>query len=56
MGIEMVENILAPAFFILELPVAMAGAPGKIVLGSGGRVKDFSLCGRWLMQQWQSRC
>jgi hypothetical protein len=33
---------LAPALFVLNLPVALARAPGKIAYGSGGRVEDFT--------------
>jgi hypothetical protein len=33
---------LAPALFVLNLPVALARAPGKIVFRSGGRVEDFA--------------
>ncbi len=29
----------APALFVLKLPVALARMPGKIIFGSGGRVK-----------------
>ncbi len=50
MGMEMVGSILAPAFLVLKLPVALARAPGKIAFGSGGRVEDFALRGRWSIQ------
>ncbi len=36
---EMPGCILAPAFFVLKLPVALVRAPGKFALGSGGWVK-----------------
>jgi hypothetical protein len=36
-----VRRILAPSLFVLNLPVALARAPGKIAFESGGRVKDF---------------
>jgi hypothetical protein len=58
MGMEMVGCMLVPALFVLKLPklpVVLARAPGEIVYGSGGRVEDFALCGRWSMQQWQGR-
>ncbi len=35
-------SILAPALFILNLSVALARVPGKIAVGSGGRVEDFA--------------
>jgi hypothetical protein len=40
-GIGKVGSILAPALFDLNPPVALARAPGKIALGSGGRVENF---------------
>jgi hypothetical protein len=54
-GIEKARSMLAPALFVLNLPVSLARAPGKIVFGSGGRVEDFCLRGRWSMQWWQSK-
>ena len=42
MEIGKAGNIFAPALFVLNLPVALAKAPGKIVYGSGGRVEDFA--------------
>ncbi len=42
MGIGKVGSILAPTLFVLNLPVALARAPGKITYGSGGRVEDFA--------------
>jgi hypothetical protein len=39
MGMGKAGSILAPALFVLNLPVALARAPGKIVYGSGRRVK-----------------
>ena len=42
MGIGKAESILAPALFVLNLPVALARAPGKIAYGSVGRVEDFA--------------
>jgi hypothetical protein len=39
MGIGKAGSILAPALFVLNLPVALAG---KIAYGSGGRVEDFA--------------
>jgi hypothetical protein len=33
---------LAPALFVLNLPLALARAPGKIAYGSGGSVEDFA--------------
>ncbi len=56
MGIGKAGSILAPTLFVLNLPVALARAPGKIADGRGGRVEDFCLHGRWSMQQQQSRC
>ncbi len=41
MGIGKAESILAPALFILNLPVAQARLPDKITYGSGGRVEDL---------------
>ncbi len=41
MRIGKAGSILAPALFVLNLPVALARAPGKIAYGSGGRVEDF---------------
>jgi hypothetical protein len=41
MGIGKAESILAPALFVLNLPVALARVPGKFAYGSGGRVEDF---------------
>ncbi len=38
----MVGRMLAPAFYILKLPVALARMPGKIAFRSGGRVEDFA--------------
>ncbi len=35
-------SILAPALFVLNLPVALAKALGKLAFGSGGRVEDFA--------------
>ncbi len=35
-------GILAPALFVLNLPVALARVPGKIAYGSGWRVEDFA--------------
>ncbi len=42
MGIGKAGSILAPALFVLNLPVAMARAPSEIAFGSGGRVEDFA--------------
>ncbi len=42
MGIGKVGRILAPTLFVLNLPVALARAPGKVACGSGGRVEDFA--------------
>jgi hypothetical protein len=42
MGIGKAGSILAPALYVLNLPVALARAPGKIAFGSGGRVEDFA--------------
>ncbi len=42
MGIGKVGIILAPALFVLNLPVALARAPGIIAYGNGGRVEDFA--------------
>jgi hypothetical protein len=42
MGIEKAGKILAPALFILNLPVALARLPGQITFGSGGRVEDYA--------------
>ncbi len=42
MEMEMAGSILAPALFVLKLPVALARLPGKIEFGSEGRVEDFS--------------
>ncbi len=42
MGIGNVGGILASALFVLNLPVALARAPGKIAYMSGGRVEDFA--------------
>ncbi len=42
MGIGKAGSILAPALFVLDLPVALARAPAKIAYGSGGRVEDFA--------------
>ncbi len=42
MAIGKAGSILAPALFVLYLPVALARAPGKITYGSGGRVEDFA--------------
>jgi hypothetical protein len=44
MGMEMAGSILAPALFVLNLPVALARMPGKIAFGSGGRVKILLVC------------
>jgi hypothetical protein len=55
MGTEMAGCILAPTLFVLKFPVALARVPGQIAYGSGGRVEDSALPGRWLMQSWQSR-
>ncbi len=32
MGMEMAGNNFAPALYVLKLPVALAGAPGKIAI------------------------
>ena len=40
MGIEKTGTILAPSLFVLNLPVALARASGRIAYGSGGRVED----------------
>jgi hypothetical protein len=32
MGMEMAGSMLAPALFILKLPVALAQMPGKIII------------------------
>ncbi len=42
MGIGKTGSILAPALFVLNLPVALARVPGKIAYGSRGRVEDFA--------------
>ncbi len=42
MGIGKAGSILAPALFVLNLPVTLARGSGKIAYGSGGRVKDFA--------------
>jgi hypothetical protein len=42
MGIGKAGYILAPALFILNLPVALARAPAIIVFGSGGRFENFA--------------
>jgi hypothetical protein len=42
MGMEVAGRILAPALFILKLPVALARAPGKIAFGRRGRLEDFT--------------
>jgi hypothetical protein len=42
MGIEKAGSIFAPTLFVLNLPVALARAPGKIAFGSGLRVEDFA--------------
>ncbi len=42
MGIGKAGIILAPVLFVLNLPVALARAPGKITYGNGGRVEDFA--------------
>ncbi len=42
MGIGKAESMLAPALFVLNPPVALARAPGKIAYGSGGRVEYFA--------------
>jgi hypothetical protein len=42
MGIGNVGGILASALFFLNLPVALARAPGKITYESGGRVEGFA--------------
>ncbi len=42
MGIGKAGIMLAPALFVLNLPVVLARAPGKIAYGSGGRVEDFA--------------
>jgi len=39
MEIGKAGSIFAPASFILNLPIALARAPGKITYGSGGGVK-----------------
>jgi hypothetical protein len=41
-GIGEAGSILAPTLFDVNLPVALARAPGKITYGSGGRVEDFA--------------
>ncbi len=41
-GMEVAGSILAPTFFILKLPVALAKEPSKIAFGSWGRVDDCS--------------
>ncbi len=41
MGIGKAGSILAPSLFVLNLPVALARAPGKIAYISRGRVEDF---------------
>ncbi len=45
MEIRKVGSILAPTLFVLNLPVALTRAPGKIAYGSGGRVEDFACVG-----------
>ncbi len=42
MGIRKVGSILVPVLFVLNLPVVLARAPGKITYGSDGRVEDFA--------------
>jgi hypothetical protein len=42
MGIVKAGSILAPALSVLNLPVALARAHGKIAFGSGRRVEDFA--------------
>jgi hypothetical protein len=42
MGIGKAGRILAPTLFVLNLPVALARAPGKIAFGSRGKVEDFA--------------
>ncbi len=42
MGIGKAGSILAPALLILNLPVALARAPGKISFGSQGRAEDIA--------------
>ncbi len=42
MGMKVAGSILAPALFVLNLPVALARAPGKIAFGSGASVEDFA--------------
>ncbi len=42
MGMGKAGSILAPALFVLDLPVALARAPCKIAYGSGGRVEHFA--------------
>ncbi len=41
-GIGKAGRVLAPALFVLYLPVALARVPGKIAFRSGGRVEDFA--------------
>jgi hypothetical protein len=41
MGIRKVESILDPALFVLNLPVALAGASGKIAI----RQRLYHMCG-----------
>ncbi len=42
MGIGKAGSILAPALFVLNIPVALARAPCNIAFGIGGRVEDFA--------------
>jgi hypothetical protein len=42
MGIGKAGSMLTPALFVLNLPVALARAPGEIAYRSGGRVEDFA--------------
>ena len=72
MGIRKAGRTLAPALFVLDLPVALARAPGKIAFGSGGRVEYFAcvdvgqcnddkvgislLEDAWINKQWGRQC
>ncbi len=42
MGIGQAGTILAPALFILNLPLALVFSAWLIAYGSGGRVEDFA--------------
>jgi hypothetical protein len=49
---EMAGWIYAPTFFVLKFPVALARAPGKIALGSGGWVKILLCVDTGQLLQW----